>query len=343
MKRTLFDYTIEPEKIAQFPLAARSSCRLLSFNKKNDIEDRLFADLPLMLNQNDLLILNNTKVIKARLIGSKEVGGGRVEIFIERLTAPRRCLAQVRASKSPKVGTYLLTQKGVRFLVEKRLGEFYDLLLLSDDDLELVLEREGDVPLPPYIRRRNELSDEFDYQTIYAAVPGAVAAPTAGLHFDNELFVALLKNKILVEYITLHVGAGTFQPIRTEYIEDHRMHSEWIRVEDRVIDSIRKTKKQGGRVIAVGTTVVRALESAHRNGMLKSIDGYTDLYIVPGFKFNVVDALITNFHQPMSSLFVLVSAFSGLQEIKKIYSHALVSGYRFFSYGDAMFIEKQGI
>ena len=173
-------------------------------------------------------------------------------------------------------------------------------------------------------------------------MPGAVAAPTAGLHFDNELFVALLKNKILVEYITLHVGAGTFQPIRTEYIEDHRMHSEWIRVDDRVIDSIRKTKKQGGRVIAVGTTVVRALESAHRNGMLKSIEGYTDLYIVPGFKFNVVDALITNFHHPMSSLFVLVSAFSGLQEIKKIYSHALVSGYRFFSYGDAMFLENQG-
>lgn len=342
MKSKFFDYSIQPESIAQSPLAARSSCRLLNINSKHDIEDKLFSDLPAILNENDLLILNNTKVIKARLRGFKEVGGGSIEIFIERLISSHRCLAQIRASKSPKVGTHLLTKKGVRFVIKQRIGVFYDLLLRSDDDLELVLEHEGDVPLPPYIRRETEPMDEINYQTIYATMPGAVAAPTAGLHFDDDLFDALIRKKISVEYITLHVGAATFQPIREEYIEDHRMHSEWICVEDQVIKSIRQTKKRGGRIIAVGTTVVRALESAHRNGALKSMTGYTDLYIVPGFRFNVVDALITNFHQPMSSLFVLVSAFAGLEEIRKVYSHALTSGYRFFSYGDAMFIGNNG-
>jgi S-adenosylmethionine:tRNA ribosyltransferase-isomerase len=342
MKSSIFDYELSSDRIAQTPTNCRSASRLLDFEMDGSIEDRYFSDLPSMLDSNDLLILNNTWVLSAKMFARKALSGGRVEILIERQIGDDQCLAQVRASKSVTVGTCLVTSMGSKFVTEGRDGPFYRLRIESKEDLAVVLDREGEVPLPPYIRRSPNRDDRSRYQTIYARVPGAVAAPTAGLHFDKVLFSTLKQRGIATEFITLHVGAGTFQPIRAEHVRDHQMHSEWISVPERVIEAIEITRRRGGRVVAVGTTVVRALESAALTGELISMEGDTDLFIVPGFHFRVVDALITNFHLPKSSLLVLVSAFAGLETVQKIYSHAIEKGYRFYSYGDAMCVQKAG-
>ena len=340
MKSSIFDYELSSDRIAQIPTNRRSASRLLDFEVDGSIRDRYFSDLPSMLDSNDLLVLNNTWVLSARMFARKAPSGGQVEILIERQIGDDQCLAQIRASKGPTVGTCLVTSMGSKFVTEGRDGPFYRLRIESKEGLAVVLDREGEVPLPPYIRRSPNRDDRSRYQTIYATVPGAVAAPTAGLHFDKVLFSTLRQRGIATEFITLHVGAGTFQPIRTEHVRDHQMHSEWISVPERVIEAVERTRRRGGRVVAVGTTVVRALESAAQTGELISMEGDTDLYIIPGFHFRVVDTLITNFHLPKSSLLVLVSAFSGLEAVQKIYSHAIDKGYRFYSYGDAMCVQK---
>jgi S-adenosylmethionine:tRNA ribosyltransferase-isomerase len=340
MKSSIFDYEVSVDRIAQAPPNCRSSSRLLDFGMDGSIWDRRFSDLPSILDPNDLLVLNNTSVLPARIFARKALSGGQVEILIERQIGGNQCLAQIRASKSPTVGTSLVTSMGSKFVTEGRDGPFYRLRIESKEGLAVVLEREGEVPLPPYIRRLPNRNDRSRYQTIYATVPGAVAAPTAGLHFDKVLFSALGKRGITTEFITLHIGAGTFQTIRAEHVGNHQMHSEWISVPERVIEAIQRTRLRGGRVVAIGTTVVRALESAARTGELISMEGDTDLYIVPGFHFRVVDTLITNFHLPRSSLLVLVSAFAGLKAVQKIYSHAINNDYRFYSYGDAMRVQR---
>ena len=342
MKSSIFDYELSPDRIAQTPPYRRSASRLLDVDVDGSIQDRYFSDLPSILDSNDLLVLNNTLVLSARVFARKAPSGGRVEILIERQIGDDQCLAQIRASKAPTVGTCLVTSMGSKFVTQGRDGPFYRLRIESGESLAIVLNREGEVPLPPYIQRSPNRDDRSRYQTIYAAVPGAVAAPTAGLHFDKVLFSTLKQRGITTEFITLHVGAGTFQPIRAEHVRDHQMHSEWISVPARVIKAVERTRRRGGRVVAVGTTVVRALESAARTGELISMEGDTDLYIFPGFHFRVVDTLITNFHLPKSSLLVLVSAFAGLEAVQKIYSHAIDKGYRFYSYGDAMFVQKAG-
>ena len=342
MKSSIFDYELSSDRIAQTPTNRRSASRLLDFEVDGSIRDRYFSDLPSMLDSNDLLVLNNTWVLSARMFARKAPSGGQVEILIERQIGDDQCLAQIRASKGPTVGTCLVTSMGSKFVTEGRDGPFYRLRIESKDGLAVVMDREGEVPLPPYIRRSPNRDDRSRYQTIYATVPGAIAAPTAGLHFDKVLFSTLKQRGIATEFITLHVGAGTFQPIRAEHVRDHQMHSEWISVPERVIEAVERTRRRGGRVVAVGTTVVRALESAARTGELISMEGDTDLYIIPGFHFRVVDTLITNFHLPKSSLLVLVSAFAGLEAVQKIYSHAIDKGYRFYSYGDAMCVQKAG-
>ena len=340
MKSSIFDYELSSDRIAQAPTNRRSASRLLDVEVDGSIRDRCFSDLPSILDSNDLLILNNTWVLPARMYARKASSGGQVEILIERQIGDDQCLAQIRASKGPTVGTCLVTSMGSKFVTEGRHGLFYRLRSESKEGLAAVLDREGEVPLPPYIRRSPNRDDRSRYQTIYATVPGAVAAPTAGLHFDKVLFSALKQRGITTEFITLHVGAGTFQPIRAEHVRDHQMHSEWISVPERVIEAVERTRHRGGRGVAVGTTVVRALESAARTGDLISMEGDTDLYIIPGFHFRVVDTLITNFHLPKSSLLVLVSAFAGLEAVQKIYSRARDTGYRFYSYGDAMRVQK---
>ena len=342
MKSSIFDYELSPDRIAQVPSKRRSASRLLDVEMDGSIRDRCFSDLPLVLDPNDLLVLNNTRVLSARISARKAPSGGQVEILIERQTGHDQCLAQIRANKRPTMGTCLVTSMGSKFVIEGRDSLFYRLRIQSKEGLATVLDREGEVPLPPYIRRSPNRDDRSRYQTIYAAVPGAIAAPTAGLHFDKVLFSTLKQRGITTEFITLHVGAGTFQPIRAEHVRDHQMHSEWISVPERVIEAVERTRRRGGRVVAVGTTVVRALESAARTGELISMEGDTDLYIIPGFHFRVVDTLITNFHLPKSSLLVLVSAFAGLEAVQKIYSHAIDKGYRFYSYGDAMCVQKAG-
>jgi S-adenosylmethionine:tRNA ribosyltransferase-isomerase len=342
MKSDIFDYELSSDRIAQTPTNRRSASRLLDFEADGSIRDRHFSDLPSMLYSNDLLVLNNTWVLSARMFARKTPSGGQVEILIERQISDDQCLAQIRASKSPTIGTWLVTSMGSKFVTEGRDGPFYRLRIESKEGLAVVLDREGEVPLPPYIKRSPSRDDRSRYQTIYATVPGAIAAPTAGLHFDKVLFSILKQRGITTEFITLHVGAGTFQPIRAEHVRDHKMHSEWISVPERVIEAVERTRRRGGRVVAVGTTVVRALESAARTGELISMEGDTDLYITPGFDFRVVDVLITNFHLPKSSLLVLVSAFAGLEAVQKIYSHAIDKGYRFYSYGDAMCVQKVG-
>lgn len=340
MKSSIFDYELSSDRIAQTPPNRRSSSRLLDFEVDGSIRDLYFSDLPSILDPNDLLVLNNTWVLPARMFARKSPSDGQVEILIERQISDDQCLAQIRASKGLLVGTCLVTSMGSKFVTEGRDGSFYRLRIKSKESLATVLDREGGIPLPPYIRRPPNRADRYRYQTIYARVPGAVAAPTAGLHFDKVLFSTLGQRGIATEFITLHVGAGTFQPIRAEQVQDHQMHSEWISVSERVVEAVQRTRRRGGRVVAVGTTVVRALESAARTGKLISMEGDTDLFIVPGFHFRVVDTLITNFHLPKSSLLVLVSAFAGLEAVQQIYSHAIDNGYRFYSYGDGMRVQR---
>ena len=328
-----FDYELPPDLIAQYPPARRRDSRLLVVGKS--LEDRKFKDLPALLHDGDLLVFNDTRVIRARLHGRKQTGG-QVEVLVERVLPASEILAQVRASKTPKPGMILELAGGCDATVIGREDDMFR-LRLSVPVLEF-LQQHGDVPLPPYLNRDSESADNERYQTVYAREPGAVAAPTAGLHFDERMLEETTRMGVQHEYVTLHVGAGTFQPLREEQIEANRLHAERVQVSAEVCDAVRATRASGGRVIAVGTTSVRALETASASGDLQPFDGETDLFVVPGFAFQCVDAMLTNFHLPRSSLMMLVAAFAGRERILDAYRHAVENQYRFFSYGDAMLI-----
>ncbi|MCE1183869.1 MAG: tRNA preQ1(34) S-adenosylmethionine ribosyltransferase-isomerase QueA [Rhodocyclales bacterium] len=336
-----FDFPLPPELIAQHPAAERRGSRLLHVEGAR-LTDLQFSALPGLLRAGDLLVFNDTRVIKARIFGTKE-SGGRVEIMLERIVDAQHAIAQVRASKSPKPGARLTLAEAFVVEVTGRAGandEFYALQLVGEGNLWELVEAHGKLPLPPYIEHPAEGADETRYQTVYARAPGAVAAPTAGLHFDDEMLALLRGQGVNTAFLTLHVGAGTFKPMRVEQIADHRMHSERFEIPQATVDAIAATRAAGGRVIAVGTTSLRALESAaDEAGQLHAGGAETEIFITPGYRFKVVDRLITNFHLPKSTLMMLVSAFAGYDAIRAAYSHAIGEGYRFFSYGDAMLLE----
>ncbi|MBS0569086.1 MAG: tRNA preQ1(34) S-adenosylmethionine ribosyltransferase-isomerase QueA [Proteobacteria bacterium] len=347
MKKSDFHYDLPPELIAQAPLSERSASRLLVVDvPARGFADRQFTDLGEYLKPGDLLMFNDTRVLPARLYGRKETGGA-VEILIERVTGAHEAIAQIGVSKKPKAGSRIILddgglEDGSVLEVLGREGEFYTLRYGGHEPLEKLLLRLGHMPLPPYIARADEAADAERYQTIYAKSPGAVAAPTAGLHFDAPLLEALRAKGVDFGYVTLHVGAGTFQPLRSERIEDHTMHREWLNVGAELVEKIRRARARGGRVVAVGTTVVRALESAMRAGEVQPFAGETQIFIFPGYKIASVDALVTNFHLPESTLLMLVSAFAGRELMLDAYRHAVEQRYRFFSYGDAMLILLNG-
>lgn len=334
---TDFDYPLPPELIAQAPLPTRSASRLLVVQEDDTLADRLFSDLPDLIRPGDLLVFNDTRVIHARLHGVK-TSGGRIEVLIERAVGPHEALAQVRASKSPQPGSVLRLADAFDVTVLGRVGEFYHLRFPAHESLFALLERHGKLPLPPYIQRAAGDPDEARYQTVFAREPGSVAAPTAGLHFDEALLERIAARGARCAWLTLHVGAGTFQPVRVEDLGEHRMHRERYLIPQETADAIAATRAAGGRVIAVGTTSLRALEGAARNGTLQAGSGETDIFILPGYRFQLVDALVTNFHLPKSTLLMLVAAFSGMETMRRAYAHAVASRYRFFSYGDAMFL-----
>ncbi|MEJ2310363.1 MAG: tRNA preQ1(34) S-adenosylmethionine ribosyltransferase-isomerase QueA [Gammaproteobacteria bacterium] len=339
MQTSDFHFDLPDELIAQHPPEQRGDSRLLHVDGMTGaLQDRHFSDLPDLLEPGDLLVFNNTRVMKARLFGNKE-SGGRVEILIERLIDAERALALVRASKSPKPGGIILVG-GNRVEVTGRDDDFFALHCLDGSFPEL-MEREGHMPLPPYIARSDDSQDMDRYQTVYAEREGAVAAPTAGLHFTPEMLARLRKRGVEMAHVTLHVGAGTFQPVRVENLDEHVMHSEWLEVTQAVCDSVQQAREAGRRVVAVGTTSVRALESASASGRLQPMTGDTRLFITPGYRFRSVDLMLTNFHLPESTLLMLVSAFGGYDTMMRAYRHAVAQGYRFFSYGDAMLIEPQ--
>jgi len=334
-----FDYVLPTDLIAQFPQNIRSASRLLHVDHNGKYADRSFVELTELLKPNDLLVFNDTRVIKARLYGKKATGGA-VEVLIERVTGMHTALAHVKASKSPPVGTALTLADAVSVHVTGRSDDLYDLSF--EQPVLDALDQYGEVPLPPYIKHSADDSDAQRYQTVYAKVPGAVAAPTAGLHFDEHVLTLLQARGVQSCFVTLHVGAGTFQPVRDNDLSKHIMHSEWYTLPPETVQAVAKARQQGGRVIAVGTTSVRALESSAKahNGQLTACSGDTQLFIQPGFSWQVVDAMVTNFHLPQSTLLMLVSAFIGLDTMKAAYAHAIQERYRFFSYGDAMFLEK---
>lgn len=336
MLRSDFFYDLPEALIAQRPLAQRSASRLLALDGGNgELADHVFGDLPRLLNEGDLLVFNDTRVIPARLLGRK-ASGGKIEALIERVTGETTALAQLRASKSPRTGGKLIFGAFAATVT----GRAADLFSLSfDEPVAGVLATEGHMPLPPYIGRADDAADLQRYQTVYARTPGAVAAPTAGLHFSEALLERLAAMGVRQSFVTLHVGAGTFQPMRGEIVEEHRLHSEWLEVGEQVFDAVMATRERGGRVISVGTTSLRALESAARqSGGFAPMRGDTDLYLYPGASFSVVDGLITNFHLPESTLLMLVCAFAGYDKVMCAYRHAVHEAYRFFSYGDAMFM-----
>jgi len=338
VKRSDFHYELPAELIAQTPLPERAASRLLVLPAGNaPLSDQQMRDLPQWLRTGDLLVFNDTKVIPARLFGHKD-SGGRVEILMERLLGEQQALAQIKASKAPKPGTQIALDAGGKAEVIERGGGFYRLRFEVDRPLDTWLQHAGQLPLPPYIQRAPDTADGERYQTIFARHSGAVAAPTAGLHFDAPLLAALSARGVGAAYLTLHVGAGTFQPVRADALEDHVMHSEWLHVGEDAIERIHATRAAGGRVIAVGTTVVRALESALVDGQLQPFSGPTSIFIYPGYRITSIDALLTNFHLPESTLLMLVSAFAGKDRIFSAYHHAIQHRYRFFSYGDAMLI-----
>lgn len=335
MRISEFNYELPDELIARYPTTERRGSRLLEIG--DQLGDRSFGDLPKLLRAGDLLVFNDTKVIPARLHGRKE-SGGRIEVLIERITGETSALAHIRASKSPKVGGKLLLDNSV-VTVTGREGGFFA-LEFSSPVLPL-LERVGEMPLPPYLERAAEQSDSARYQTVYARDPGAVAAPTAGLHFDEAMLEETRKLGVQHAWVTLHVGAGTFQNLRQENVEQNKLHSESVVVDQAVCDAVAATRKTGGRVVAVGTTSVRALECASTQGELQAFRGETDLFILPGYRFRSVDAMLTNFHLPQSSLLMLVAAFAGTDRVLRAYEHAVQEKYRFFSYGDAMFLTPE--
>lgn len=340
MRTTDFDFFLPDELIAQFPTPERSASRLLRLDgRTGHLSDHWFRQLPEFLQPNDLLVLNDTRVIKARLVGEK-VSGGKIEVMVERVIDSQTLLTQIRASRSPKPGSLLRIANAFDARVVERQD---DLFLLKIEDHQPVIElldRYGSLPLPPYISHEADQHDEERYQTVFAREPGAVAAPTAGLHFDAAMLNQLQAMGITIAYVTLHVGAGTFQPVRAEDIKHHKMHSELYSVPQATVDAIKLANKLGGKVTAVGTTALRALESSAISGKLQSGSGETDIFITPGYRFQVVERLLTNFHLPKSTLLMLVSAFAGTENIKKAYQHAVDEQYRFFSYGDAMLIER---
>lgn len=336
MQTSDFDYDLPPELIAQYPLPERSASRLLVLDSKSGrCEDRHFRDLPDLLEPGDLLVFNETRVIPARIFARKPTGG-RVELLIERVTGERTALAHGRASKPLRAGQELTIEGGGRLTVIDRQDALVR-VEAPDETMMALLQRAGHMPLPPYIEREDEIGDRERYQSVFARVPGAVAAPTASLHFDQAVLAALDERGVESVRLTLHVGAGTFQPVRGENILEHKMHQEWCEIGPEVVKAVAETKKRDGRVVAVGTTVVRALESASADGKLQACSGETELFITPGYRFRTVDAMITNFHLPRSTLLMLVSAAAGREAVLAAYRHAARERYRFYSYGDAMF------
>ncbi|MCX7089813.1 MAG: tRNA preQ1(34) S-adenosylmethionine ribosyltransferase-isomerase QueA [Methylococcales bacterium] len=338
MKKSDFNYTLPPHLIAQKPLENRTSSRLLCLHKqRGDVEDKQFTDFINLVNPNDVLVFNDTKVIPARMFGKKSTGG-QVEILIERIIDEHTAIAHVRASKSPKAGALILLDQGYRCRVLGRVDDLFHLQMEGEQAILNILDKIGHIPLPPYITRADDVSDLTRYQTVFAALAGAVAAPTAGLHFDQALMDALTAKGVTQAFVTLHVGSGTFQPVRVENLADHRMHREYFAVSEEAANTINTVRAKGGRVIAIGTTALRALESASQSGQLQAGTGDTDLFITPGYTFKTVDALLTNFHLPESTLLMLISALAGYSPVMHAYQHAIDHAYRFFSYGDAMFI-----
>ena len=337
-----FDYELPPELIAQYPSDRRSGSRLLRVDGSGALHDERFVDLPAALSAGDVLVLNDTRVMKARMHAQRPTGG-RVEVLIERLLSPAQALAQLRFSHAPKAGERLDLGSGLEAEVLGRREEFFLLRLCGDgSSWSEVMERHGEMPLPPYIDRAPQARDEARYQTVYARVEGAVAAPTAGLHFDRDMLAAVEARGVTLAWLTLHVGAGTFQPIRAPALHEHRMHTERFSIPRATVDAIERAQAAGGHVVAVGTKVVRALESAASSGRVEAATGDTSLFITPGYGFRVVDRLLTNFHLPRSTLLMLVSAFAGSDRIRRAYSHAVEQRYRFFSYGDAMLLDRAG-
>ena len=341
MQLSDFDYQLPENLIAQSPLTERSASRLLVVNPVEEtLMDRAFSDLAELIESGDLLVFNNTRVIPARLFGRKP-GGGKLEVMVERVLDREYLLAQIRSSRAPKPGTRLVLEKNIECAMVRRQDDLFVLRYQGDKSWFEMLEQYGHVPLPPYIRRVDEKMDRERYQTVYAQSPGAVAAPTAGLHFDTAMIDRLTARGVNTAYVTLHVGAGTFQSVRGDDIDSHVMHAERIDVPQGVCDAVIRTQQAGKRVIAVGTTVVRSLETAAATGKLLCFEGDSQLFIKPGFRFKIIDAMITNFHLPKSTLLMLVSAFAGTDFIRRAYAHAILQQYRFFSYGDAMLIPSK--
>lgn len=347
MKITDFDFDLPERLIAKYPSEKRSSSRMLHLNGQNgDVVHKKFIDIVDLLNEGDLLVFNNTRVIPARLFGQKETGG-KVEVLLERVLNDGTALAHVKASKSPKPDTLIILEGGLKTRVVARKEDLFHIEFIQVGDSKQsvfdMLEQYGHMPLPPYIDRADEESDKERYQTVYNKTPGAVAAPTAGLHFDETILQAIQNKGVNTAFVTLHVGAGTFQPVRVENIEEHKMHAEYAEVSQEVVDLVNETKAQGKRVIAVGTTSVRSLESAAKDtedDLISPFFSDTSIFIYPGFEFKIVDCLLTNFHLPQSTLMMLISAFATREQVMHAYKEAIEKEYRFFSYGDAMFIEK---
>lgn len=348
MKVADFDYQLPEHLIAQFPTEKRSDSRLLKVLAGRELEDAVFADICSELKHGDLLVLNDTKVIPARFYGHKDTGG-KIEVLLERVLSESRFLAQIKSSKSPKQGQTLIAERDskAQMTVIGRQGTFFEVEIQLQGSLFDWFEAIGELPLPPYIDRSVQLEDQDRYQTVFADQHGAVAAPTAGLHYDQNLLAAIRARGVEITTVTLHVGAGTYQPVRSENVEEHKMHKEFIEVDLQVCDAILACKQRGGRVIAVGTTVIRSLETAAQAAtslasapLITPFSGDTDIFIYPGFEFKVVDLLQTNFHLPQSTLMMLVSAFAGTERIQAAYKHAIEQQYRFFSYGDAMLLER---
>lgn len=336
-----FDFTLPDRLIAQHPPEVRGSSRLLVALPDMPLQDRAFGDLPDYIEAGDVLVFNNTKVMKARLFGQKE-SGGKIEALIERVLDNHTALAHIRSSKSPKPGTKLIFEGDICAVMVERADELFCLRFEGGQTVYELLEQNGHLPLPPYIERAAGADDDTRYQTVYAKHQGAVAAPTAGLHFTDELLGRLKAKGVETAEVTLHVGAGTFQPVRVDKIEEHKMHSEWFDVPPETVAAIEAAHARGNKVWAVGTTSMRALESAAREtGRLKAGQGDTDIFITPGYRFRVIDRLITNFHLPKSTLLMLVSAFSSMEHIRSVYRHAVEHEYRFFSYGDAMVLGRR--
>ncbi|HHL31052.1 MAG TPA: tRNA preQ1(34) S-adenosylmethionine ribosyltransferase-isomerase QueA [Oceanospirillales bacterium] len=337
MKKSDFNFDLPKHLIAQHPTKQRSQSKLLTLDKNTgELGDLHFTDLIKLLNKGDLLVFNNTKVIPARLFG-KKITGGKVEVFIERLLNDHCAIAMFKASKAIKLGTPIYFRQQY-IVATARKGMFYLIETQKNASLSELMDEFGHMPLPPYIQRADELADKSRYQTVYAKQKGAVAAPTAGLHFDQQVLHRIKDKGINSAFVTLHVGAGTFQPVKSESITDHIMHKEWLQVNSDVVDLVTKTKQNGNKVIAVGTTAVRCLETASQSGIIKPYCGDTNIFIYPGYQFKVVDGLLTNFHLPESTLIMLVSAMCGRENTLDAYNHAISQQYRFFSYGDAMFI-----